>query len=97
MFNLTCIRAILAPKFHVTFNKFVPGCTWLICQVQKYIQVQKYKVQVQVQPSVTYAPPKCNDGHALLKLIEREIKAKSTNKKQLGNVKTGSKKMFYED
>ena len=28
-------------------------------------------------PSTT--PPKCNDGHALLKLIEREIKAKSTN------------------
>jgi hypothetical protein len=36
------------------FNKFVPGCTWLIFEVQKYIQVQKYKVQVQVQPSVTY-------------------------------------------
>ena len=41
------------------FNKFVPGCTWLIFltdffEFWKYIQVQKYTVQVQVQPSVTY-------------------------------------------
>ena len=43
-----------SPKFHVAFNEFVPDCTWLICQVQKYIQVQKNEVQVQVYTSVTY-------------------------------------------